>query len=105
MNCRFCSKPLSHVFIDLDEAPASNSFLSEADLMKPEPWYPLKLFVCDACFLVQVAEYKKAEEIFSSEYVYFSSYSTSWLAHAHRYTEMMIQRFGFDKNSQVIEIA
>jgi SAM-dependent methyltransferase len=105
MNCRFCNTPLKHVFVDLHEAPASNSFLSKDDLQKPEPWYPLKLFVCDHCWLVQVAEYKKAEEIFSSEYVYFSSYSTSWLAHAKKYTDLMADRFGYDGKSLVMEIA
>ena len=95
MNCRFCNHSLSHVFVDLNEAPPSNSFLSENDLNKPEAWYPLKLYVCDKCWLVQVAEYKKAEEIFSSDYVYFSSYSTSWLAHAKKYTELMTDRFGY----------
>jgi SAM-dependent methyltransferase len=105
MNCRFCKNSLSHVFVDLGEAPPSNSFLSEADLQKPEAWFPLKLYVCDKCWLVQVAEYKKAEEIFSSNYVYFSSYSTSWLAHAKRYVEAMMQRFDFDQNSLVIELA
>ena len=105
MNCRFCNHPLSIVFIDLGETPPSNSFLSKDDLNKPEYLFPLKLFVCDKCFLVQVDEFKRASEIFSEEYIYFSSYSTSWLAHAKRYSEMMIQRFHFDEQSQVIEIA
>lgn len=105
MNCRFCNHTLSRVFVDLNEAPASNSFLSKNDLQNPEAWYPLKLYVCDKCWLVQIAEYKKAEEIFSSDYVYFSSYSTSWLAHAKKYTEGMIERFGYNANSRVIEIA
>ncbi|MBK5284697.1 MAG: class I SAM-dependent methyltransferase [Bacteroidia bacterium] len=105
MNCRFCYAPLSHVFVDLKEAPPSNSFLLKEDLQKAETWYPLKLFVCDNCFLVQIAEYKKAKEIFNVGYVYFSSYSTTWLAHAKRYTEMMQERFGLNSQSLVIEIA
>ncbi|CAN5401472.1 class I SAM-dependent methyltransferase [soil metagenome] len=105
MNCRFCNASLTHVFVDLNEAPPSNSFLSNKDLQKAETWYPLKLFVCEKCFLVQVAEYKKAVEIFSSDYVYFSSYSSTWLAHAKRYTDMMIERFGYNLHSLVVEIA
>jgi len=105
MDCRFCGSPLTHVFVDLGMAPPSNSFLSAAQLEQEEQYYPLKIMVCDKCFLVQTDEFKKAEEIFSSEYVYYSSYSTSWLAHAKRYTEMMVERFGFNQKSSVIEIA
>jgi SAM-dependent methyltransferase len=79
--------------------------LKPGQLNEPEVYYPLKVFVCDNCFLVQVDEMKRAEEIFSSEYTYFSSYSTSWLAHAKSYVDMMIERFRFDENAQVIEIA
>jgi 2-polyprenyl-3-methyl-5-hydroxy-6-metoxy-1,4-benzoquinol methylase len=105
MTCRFCQAPLTHVFIDLFNAPASNSFLKEEQLSEPEVFYPLKVYVCDRCFLVQVDEYKKSDAIFNSEYVYFSSYSTSWLEHSRRYTEDMVARFGFDSSSFVIEIA
>ncbi|MCX6312550.1 MAG: class I SAM-dependent methyltransferase [Bacteroidetes bacterium] len=105
MNCRFCGTELKHVFVDLGEAPPSNAYLSASQLDKPESFFPLKIFVCSNCFLVQVDEYKKASEIFDNEYAYFSSYSTSWLAHAKAYTEKMITRFGFNKNSLVIEIA
>jgi hypothetical protein len=105
MNCRYCNRQLSHVFVDLNEAPPSNAFLSESELQNPEAQYPLKLYVCENCWLVQVAEYKKAEEIFSSDYVYFSSYSTSWLAHAEKYTVSMIGRFGYNQKSLVMEIA
>jgi 2-polyprenyl-3-methyl-5-hydroxy-6-metoxy-1,4-benzoquinol methylase len=105
MNCRFCGTELKHVFVDLGEAPPSNAYLSASQLDKPESFFPLKIFVCSNCFLVQVDEYKKASEIFDNEYAYFSSYSTSWLAHAKAYTEKMISRFGFNKNSMVIEIA
>jgi SAM-dependent methyltransferase len=105
MNCRFCNENLKNVFVDLGDSPPSNSFVTRSELSKPEAKYPLKVFVCDSCYLVQLAEYKKATEIFSDEYVYFSSYSKSWLAHAKNYTDRMIRRFGFDKNSRVIEIA
>lgn len=105
MNCRFCKNPLHHEFIDLVNAPPSNSFVSAKQLNEPEPYYPLKLFVCDKCYLVQVDEYKKATEIFDSGYVYFSSVSTSWLAHSKKYTEKMMSEFGINTNSLVIEIA
>ena len=105
MNCRFCTTPLTHVFINLNNSPASNSFLTKEQLNEPEIFYPLKVFICDKCFLVQVDEYKKSDAIFSSDYVYFSSFSTSWLAHAKEYTAMMTSRFNYDSTSQVIEIA
>jgi 2-polyprenyl-3-methyl-5-hydroxy-6-metoxy-1,4-benzoquinol methylase len=105
MNCRFCSTPLTHIFIDLDNSPASNSFLTEEQLNEPEIFYPLKVFICHTCFLVQVDEYKKSDAIFDSNYAYFSSYSTSWLQHAKAYVDMMTERFAFDENSLVIEVA
>lgn len=105
MNCRFCKAPLTHVFIDLNNSPASNSFLTKEQLNEPEIFYPLKVFICDKCFLVQVDEYKKSDAIFSSNYVYFSSFSTSWLAHAKEYTNKVTERFGLNTTSKVIEIA
>ncbi|MBS1647452.1 MAG: methyltransferase domain-containing protein [Bacteroidetes bacterium] len=105
MNCRFCKTPLTHQFIDLFNSPPSNSFLTEVELNEPETFYPLKVYTCHHCFLVQVDEYKKSSAIFNSEYVYFSSYSTSWLEHAKKYTEMMVERFQFNQQSKVIEIA
>ena len=105
MNCRFCTTPLSHIFIDLNNSPASNSFLTEEQLNEPEIFYPLKVFICDKCFLVQVDEYKKSDAIFDSNYAYFSSYSTSWLQHAKAYVDMITQRFAFNENSLVIEVA
>jgi hypothetical protein len=105
MNCRFCKEPLSNKFVDLINCPPSNSFLSLEQLNEPETYFPLTIYTCSKCHLVQVDEYKKAEEIFNSDYVYFSSYSTSWVQHARRYVEDMIERFKYDKNSSVIEIA
>ena len=105
MQCRFCKTELKHVFIDLVNSPASNSFLTEEQLNEPEVFYPLKVYTCHNCFLVQVDEYKKSDAIFNSDYVYFSSYSTTWLAHAREYTNRMTERFGYNSNSQVIEIA
>ena len=105
MQCRFCKTELTHTFIDLINSPASNSFLKKEQLNEPETFYPLKVYTCHQCFLVQVDEYKKSDDIFSSEYVYFSSYSTSWLQHAKKYTDRMIERFEFNAASLVVEIA
>jgi len=105
MNCRFCKTPLTHEFIDLGESPPSNSYLLKEELSEHENYFLLKLFVCENCFLVQIDEHKKATEIFNKEYAYFSSFSTSWLAHAKAYTEMMVARFHFNSKSQIIEIA
>lgn len=105
MQCRFCKIELKHVFIDLFNSPASNSFLTKEQLNEPEIFYPLKVYTCSNCFLVQVDEYKKSGAIFNNEYVYYSSYSTSWLTHAKQYVELMTERFGLNKTSQVIEVA
>ena len=105
MLCRFCKEELKDVFIDLVNSPPSNSFLTRQQLNEPEVFFPLKVYTCNNCFLVQVDEYKKSDAIFDDEYVYFSSFSTSWLAHAKKYTEKMIDRFGLSEKSQVIEIA
>lgn len=105
MKCRFCNTELKNEFIDLVNSPASNSFLTKEQLNEPETFYPLKVFTCENCFLVQVDEYKKSGEIFNSDYVYFSSFSKSWLQHSKEYTEKMTSRFGLDSNSLVVEIA
>lgn len=105
MNCRFCQTPLKYVFIDLVNSPASNSFLTQEQLNEPETFYPLKVYTCHQCFLVQVDEYKKSDAIFDNDYVYFSSFSTSWLAHAKRYVDMATERFSLNGDSQVVEIA
>lgn len=105
MYCRFCKNPLTHEFIDLVNSPPSNSYLTAGQLNEPETFYPLRVFVCEKCFLVQIDEFKKTNEIFDQNYAYFSSFSKTWLAHSKKYVEMMSARFGFDKDSQVIEIA
>ncbi|MCC3158544.1 class I SAM-dependent methyltransferase [Hymenobacter sp. 15J16-1T3B] len=105
MNCRHCGTELTHVFADLGHCPPSNSMLSAAQLEEPEQHYPLKTYVCDNCWLVQIGEVKKAVEIFGEEYTYFSSYSTSWLEHARRYVEMMMERFEYTEDSLVMEAA
>ena len=90
MLCRFCKTELEHVFIDLVNSPASNSFLTKEQLNEPENFFPLKVYTCHECFLVQVDEYKKSDAIFDSNYAYFSSYSTSWLEHAKKLVEKNI---------------
>ncbi|MEO8765635.1 MAG: class I SAM-dependent methyltransferase [Ginsengibacter sp.] len=105
MQCRFCKTELKKVFIDLLNSPASNSFLSKEQLNEPEIFYPLKVFVCENCFLVQVDEYKKSDAIFDNNYAYFSSYSSTWLQHAKSYTDMMTKRFGYTGESLIIELA
>lgn len=105
MQCRFCKKELTDIFIDLENSPASNSFLTAEELNEPEVFYPLKVYTCSNCFLVQVDEYKKSDTIFNNDYVYFSSYSKSWLTHAKNYTDLMIARFGLNAQSNVVEIA
>jgi 2-polyprenyl-3-methyl-5-hydroxy-6-metoxy-1,4-benzoquinol methylase len=105
MNCRFCQNKLTHQFVDLGFSPPSNSFLKPEQLNQPETFYPLRIMVCEKCYLVQIDEFASHEDIFNSDYVYFSSFSTSWLEHAQKYTEIMIERFKFDDKSQVIEIA
>lgn len=105
MNCRSCKNPLTYVFVDLGKSPPSNSYIAPERLNEPESVYPLRVYVCEKCFLVQIDEYKKAEEIFDNAYAYFSSFSTTWLEHAKNYVGMMCERFGFDQDTQVIEIA
>ena len=105
MNCRFCNNPLTHEFVDLVNSPPSNSYLTAEQLNEPEVYYPLRVFVCEKCFLVQIDEYKSATQIFDAGYAYFSSFSTSWLAHSKSYVEMMSERFGYDGDSLVVEIA
>lgn len=105
MKCRFCKNELKIEFVDLTNSPASNSYLSLEQLNEPEVFYPLKIFVCSECKLVQVDEYKKSDDIFDNDYAYFSSYSTSWLAHAKDYVESMTKRLSLDENSKVTEIA
>ncbi|HEX5446529.1 MAG TPA: SAM-dependent methyltransferase, partial [Pirellulales bacterium] len=102
--CRFCDAALSRVFVDLGMSPLCESFLSAEQLDGAERFYPLCVYVCDRCLLVQLPQYVNATDIFS-EYAYFSSFSDSWLRHARRYSERMIERFGLTQRSQVIEIA
>ena len=103
-NCRFCNALLTQTFVDLGKSPLANSFLSPNALNDLESFYPLHTFVCNECLLVQLEEFESPEHIFT-DYAYFSSYSETWLRHAEDYVNMMISRFGFDQNSQIVEVA
>lgn len=105
MNCRHCQAALHKVFLDLGKAPPSNAYLSSDDLRKPEVHFPLRLFVCDTCRLVQTEDHASADTFFNSDYAYFSSTSKSWLAHAETYSRMVTRRFALDADSFVIEVA
>ncbi|HEU0316488.1 MAG TPA: class I SAM-dependent methyltransferase [Solirubrobacteraceae bacterium] len=102
--CRFCARPLEHVFADLGMSPLANSYLGPDQLGAMEPFYPLRAYVCSGCLLVQLEEFETPEHIFS-DYAYFSSYSTTWLEHARDYVEQVTERFGLDGSSHVVEIA
>ncbi|MCI0558845.1 MAG: class I SAM-dependent methyltransferase, partial [Nitrososphaera sp.] len=102
--CRFCGTPLHYTFVDLGMSPLCESYLSAGQLNQLEPFYPLHVYVCDRCFLVQLEEYVSPEHIFT-EYAYFSSYSDTWLQHARAYTDLMVKRLGLNNHSQVVEVA
>ena len=105
MNCRHCHTELKHVFLDLGNAPPSNAYLSKEALLAPEATFPLKLFVCDQCWLVQTEDNSSADELFAGDYAYFSSTSLGWLQHAARYAESITRRLQLSKDSFVLEVA
>ncbi len=105
-NCRFCATPISRSFVDLGMSPLCQKHVTPEQYSKMEPFFPLHAYVCEECWLVQLDEFVPPEEIFGDgEYAYFSSFSASWLAHAAKYADDMIARFGFNEGSQVMEIA
>lgn len=105
MKCRHCHAELSLQLMDLGASPPSNAYLNAAQLAAPEKWYPLRVFTCTQCWLVQTEDYAHYAELFSSDYAYFSSFSTSWLAHSKRYVDDVVQRFGLSSVSHVVEVA
>jgi SAM-dependent methyltransferase len=105
MKCRHCAADLRDVFVDLGAAPPSNAFLREQDLTLPEMHFPLKVYTCGLCHLVQVDEVQRHDELFSRDYVYFSSFSSSWLDHAKRYVDQAVERLGLGPQSMVMEVA
>ena len=102
--CRFCDNPLKHKLVDLGVSPLANAYLNAEQTQQMEPFYPLRVYVCDHCYLVQLPVFQSSEEIFC-DYAYFSSFSDSWLKHAETYVNDIIDRFGFDTHSNIIEIA
>lgn len=105
MKCRHCGTPLSLPFVDLGNAPPSNAYLGANQLQAPETWFPLKVLVCDSCWLVQTEDHAGREALFSEDYAYFSSFSTSWLRHSEAYVAAMAARFGLGRESCVVEVA
>ena len=105
MKCRHCAAPLEHKFLDLGFAPPSNAYLSRDDLSAPETYFPLRLYVCHACWLVQTEDHARARELFKADYAYFSSTSASWLAHAAQYVQDITRRLALSADSLVIEVA
>ncbi|ASP35396.1 class I SAM-dependent methyltransferase [Labrenzia sp. VG12] len=103
--CRHCGTKLTRQFLDLGYAPPSNAYLAAEDLTAPEVTYPLRLMVCDRCFLVQTQDYTAADSLFDKDYAYFSSTSQGWLAHAAAYVEMIRQRLDLSSDSFVVEVA
>ena len=105
MSCRHCSAKLGLELIDLGSSPPSNAYLTPEMLLAPEKYFPLRIMVCEKCWLVQTLDFAQADELFSSEYAYFSSFSTTWLQHAERYVAEMVDRFQLNPASHVVEIA
>lgn len=104
LHCRFCDTPLHQSFADLGTTPLANSYIKEENASHMEPVFPLHAFVCEECFLVQLAEFESPEGIFS-DYAYFSSFSESWLAHARNYVETVTERFQLTENHHIVELA
>ncbi len=104
MKCRFCKSTLTDIFLDLGTTPMANSFLKSRDLDSMEPLYPLCSYVCSKCFLVQLDEFEKPNEIFS-DYAYFSSYSSTWVNHVEEFANKLVSKFKIDKKKTIIEIA
>ncbi len=105
MNCRHCSAKLGNSFVDLAFSPPSNAYLSVEQLSHPEQYFPLKVAVCRECWLAQTIDFRGRDDLFTEDYAYFSSSSVSWLAHAERYTESIVERLSLDESNFVIELA
>jgi len=105
MNCRHCGTKLVLSLVELGSAPPSNAYLTNQTLKSPEKWFPLRVLVCERCWLVQTEDFAQAQELFDAEYAYFSGFSSSWLNHCERYVDAMTARFGLDTSSHVVEVA
>lgn len=105
MKCRHCGSELKLPLVDLGSAPPSNAYLTEQTLHAPEKWFPLRVLVCEHCWLAQTEDFAQANELFDAEYAYFSGFSSSWLAHSERYVADMVARFSLTADSHVVEVA
>ena len=105
MKCRHCGLELKLPLVDLGSAPPSNAYLTEQTLHAPEKWFPLRVLVCEHCWLVQTEDFAQANELFDAEYAYFSGFSSSWLAHSERYVADMVARFDLAADSHIVEVA
>jgi len=105
MKCRHCAAELTLPLVDLGSSPPSNAYLTEPSLHTPEKWFPLRVLVCQSCWLVQTQDFAQADELFDAEYAYFSGFSESWLAHSEKYVADMLQRFDLTAQSHVVEVA
>jgi 2-polyprenyl-3-methyl-5-hydroxy-6-metoxy-1,4-benzoquinol methylase len=105
VKCRHCAAPLQLTLLDLGSSPPSNAYLTEQTLHAPEKWFPLRVLVCEQCWLAQTEDFSRANELFDADYAYFSAFSTSWLAHCERYVAAMAKRFSLGSDSHVVEVA
>lgn len=105
MKCRHCRHELTLPFLDLGSAPPSNAYLATENLTEPETWFPLRIMVCEHCWLVQTEDHAQREQLFADDYAYFSSFSSTWLNHAKNYVDDMIDRFKFTSSHRVVEVA
>ena len=105
MKCRHCQSELTVSLIDLVTSPPSNAYLTQQELQATEKYFPLRVLVCTDCWLVQTEDYAGADELFSSDYAYFSSFSSSWLKHSEQYVANMVDRFDLDGQSYIVEVA
>jgi SAM-dependent methyltransferase len=105
MKCRHCGSELKLPLVDLGSAPPSNAYLTEQTLHMPEKWFPLRVLVCENCWLAQTEDFSQANELFDADYAYFSGFSSSWLKHSERYVADMVTRFNLTSDSHVVEVA
>jgi len=105
MKCRHCGYELRLPLVDLGSAPPSNAYLTEQTVRAPEKWFPLRVLVCENCWLAQTEDFAQAHELFDADYAYFSGFSSTWLVHCERYVDDMVERFGLNADSHVVEVA
>ena len=105
MRCRHCGEPVGLVLVDLGSSPPSNSYLTNKDLRTPETWFPLRVLVCESCWLAQTEDFASTTILFNADYAYFSGYSSTWVEHCRRFADEATRRFGLGQSSRVIEVA